>query len=147
VQIRALTLILLLIWNVACLAQHERQFTFVHYGTDKGLQAYDVTGVIQDDAGYIWTATVSGLQRFDGTRFITFRHHPEDPLSIPENHIVQLIRDSNKNLWILTAFGHIGILDTRHLTFKKVAVQPSRATTLLSELLLFADSRGNVFLL
>jgi ligand-binding sensor domain-containing protein/two-component sensor histidine kinase len=138
---------LLLVWNVACLAQHERQFTFVHYGTDKGLSAYDVTGVIQDEAGYIWTATVSGLQRFDGTRFITFRHHPDDPLSIPENHIIQLIRDSNKNLWLLTATGHIGIFDTRHFTFKKVAVQPARPASLLGEKRLFTDSRGHVFLI
>ena len=118
---RALTLIWILVWYVPCIAQHERQFTFVHYGIDKGLSAFDVTGVIQDDAGYIWTATVSGLQRFDGTRFITFRHRPDDPLSIPENHILQLIRDSNKNLWILTAFGQVGIFDTRHFTFKKVS--------------------------
>jgi Signal transduction histidine kinase len=146
VQKQALTLFVFLAISVTSLCQQERQYTFVRYGTDKGLSAYEITTVLQDDDGFIWVGTVSGLQRFDGTRFITFRHSADDPFSIPENNIRQIIRDSNRNLWVLTSSGHIGTFDTRNFTFKKAFVQPARPVSLLQEKKLFTDSRGHVFL-
>ncbi len=118
----SLIIALLCVCSLVCLSQDERQYTFTHYSTDKGLSGHEVKAVIQDKAGYMWLGTVTGLQRFDGTRFITFRHRKSDSGSIPENNINHLFRDKKDNLWLLTAAGHVGTFDTRRFRFKPVNV-------------------------
>jgi ligand-binding sensor domain-containing protein/signal transduction histidine kinase len=132
---------------VVCLSQDERQYAFTHYGTDKGLAGYEVKAVAQDEDGYMWVGTATGLQRFDGTRFITFYHRTGNPASIPENNITQLFRDHKNNLWVLTASGQVGIFDTKHFRFKPAMVAPSKKNSLLADKKFFSDSRGHIFLL
>ncbi len=54
---------------------------FRHLGADDGLAASDVHAVAQDAAGYMWIASDSGLQRYDGYRFSTYTHDPRKPAS------------------------------------------------------------------
>jgi ligand-binding sensor domain-containing protein len=71
VQRLSLSIFFLCVCSLICLSQDERQYAFAHYGTDKGLAGYEVKAVVQDEAGYMWVGTATGLQRFDGTRFIS----------------------------------------------------------------------------
>jgi ligand-binding sensor domain-containing protein/two-component sensor histidine kinase len=127
------------------MSQPERQYTFTHYTPDNGLTAYETITVVQDEVGYMWIGTANGLQRFDGTRFITFYHKDGDASSIPENKIIQLLRDKNNNLWVLTTSGRIGIFNTRSFKFKEVFVKPANVHSLQANKKIFTDSRGNVF--
>lgn len=104
------------------LGQGARQYSFTHYSVSNGLAAYNTSHAIQDDQGYIWIGTVNGLQRFDGSRFLTFRHDPNNINSLPDNIIWQLLYDKQKNLWVVLGNGSIGIFDTRRFTFKKAGV-------------------------
>jgi ligand-binding sensor domain-containing protein/signal transduction histidine kinase len=113
-----------------------------------GLASSEVNAVIQDEDGYIWTGTSDGLQRFDGTRFKTFRHNPADPLSIPANLVRQLMLDHKKNLWILTGDGKVGIFDTRTFRFREASVKlkiPEAVRSSIKRLVM--DDRGNIFFL
>jgi ligand-binding sensor domain-containing protein/two-component sensor histidine kinase len=147
VQKLTLTIAFLCVLCIVGLSQEERQYTFCHYGTDKGLASYEVRSVVQDETGYLWIGTITGLQRFDGTRFITFYHRKNDSSGLPDNHIVQLLRDKKNNLWVLTASGRLGIFDRKHFRFKEVAVKLSKAGSLLADKKLFLNSQGSVFLL
>ncbi|WP_207511280.1 sensor histidine kinase [Longitalea luteola] len=133
--------------SLVCLSQEERQYAFAHYSTDKGLAGHEVKSIVQDKAGYLWLGTATGLQRFDGTRFITYYHRTNDPTSIPENHINQLFLDKKHNLWLLTVSGQVGIFDTKHFRFKPVAVQPNKKSSLFTDKKFYTDSRGNLYLL
>lgn len=144
---RSIILALACLYSLVCLSQNERQYAFAHYGTDKGLAGYDVRAVVQDDAGYIWVGTSTGLQRFDGTRFITFYNRPNDPTSIPENSINQLFRCKKNRLWLLTGSGQVGVFDTRHFRYTPIAVQPAKKSSLLADKKFFTDSHGNIYLL
>ncbi|OQP67285.1 hypothetical protein A3860_02720 [Niastella vici] len=132
--------------SLVCLSQDERQYTFAHYDTDKGLVGHDARAVVQDEEGYMWVGTASGLQRFDGTRFITFQHRIDDLASIPENNIIRLFRDTKNNLWVLTAAGHVGIFDTKHFRFKEVTVPIAKKSFILSAKYITSDSRGHIYL-
>jgi hypothetical protein len=55
--------------------------TITHFSTVNGLAA-TFENVVQDDRGYIWLATINGLQRYDGNNFLIFTHDPDDPNSI-----------------------------------------------------------------
>lgn len=143
----SLSIFFLCVCSLVCLSQDERQYAFAHYGTDKGLAGHEVKAIVQDEAGYMWVGTATGLQRFDGTRFITFRHRKNDPASIPENNINQLLRDRKNNLWLLTSSGEVGTFDTKHFRFNPARVVPAKKNSLLADKKFFTDSRGNIFLL
>jgi ligand-binding sensor domain-containing protein/two-component sensor histidine kinase len=46
---------------------------YYHYTPSNGLAASTVYDIIQDRKGFIWFATLNGLNRFDGKRFITYK--------------------------------------------------------------------------
>lgn len=58
-------------------------FVFRHITTSDGLAGNDVRNIIQDHKGYIWIATDNGVQRYDGSGFITFHHDPANAQSQP----------------------------------------------------------------
>ena len=104
-------------------AQDSRLYAFTNYTVKDGLASYNTQSVVQDEQGYIWIGTINGLQRFDGTRFITFRHNPADPHALPDNYIYQLHIDKEQHLWVLLNNGKIGIFDTRRFVFKEVKIR------------------------
>ncbi len=128
-------------------AQQVKKFYFTHYTTESGLITPENNSVLQDAEGFIWTGTFDGLQRFDGTRFKTFRHQPGDSSTIPSNSILQLVLDLKKNLWVLTNEGRVGIFNTRNFRFREAAVtvkKPESLRSAIKELIL--DEYGNIFL-
>lgn len=133
--------------SLVCLSQDERQYAFTHYSTDKGLAGHEIKAVQQDKAGYLWVGSVIGLQRFDGTRFLTFRHKSSDSASIPDNNINHLFRDKKDNLWLITAAGNVGTFDTRKFRYKPVAIAYTKKNSLQADKRFFTDSRGNIYLL
>ena len=129
-------------------AQQAKQYYFTHYATESGLLSTEVNTVLQDADGFIWAGSVDGLQRFDGTRFKTFRHNPSDSFSIPNNNILQLLTDKKKNLWLLTSKGDVGIFDTKSLRFRRCVVKvkiPGSLNATIKRLI--TDEFGNIFLL
>ena len=59
-----------------------------------------ITGIVQDDLGFLWMGTDDGLKRYDGYRIRDFRHDPKDPESLADNFIVSLFKDRSGKLWV-----------------------------------------------
>jgi ligand-binding sensor domain-containing protein len=130
------------------LSQAQEYYNFIHYPPESGIISNQVNTTVQDDEGYLWLGTTNGLQRFDGVRFKTYRHHEKDPLSLPVNTVWQLLVDKQKNLWLLLSDGSVGIFDRHSFTFKQVEVKfrgPVSPNTLLKKLV--TDEDGNIFYL
>ncbi|MFD2790721.1 ligand-binding sensor domain-containing protein [Arenibacter antarcticus] len=104
---------------MAAQAPGPKRYNFAHYTEESGLNSYQVNATVQDDDGYIWIATNEGLQRYDGLRYKSFGHVHNDSTSIPSKSILQLLIDKNKNLWILTREGKVGIFNTKKFTFNE----------------------------
>jgi ligand-binding sensor domain-containing protein len=102
-------------------AQPKKNYLFARYGKVNGLVSDVCFSVVQDKQGYIWIATDHGLQRYDGKRFITFRHIEHDPTSLPSNLMGALHLDKKGRLWILFFGKEIGYLNTA--TFRYTAVK------------------------
>ena len=79
---------------------------YVHAGwqSDSGLQAA-VRRLKQTPDGYLWLATRSGLVRFDGVRFSTYRAGPETGLE--SSTMQDLLVDPDGSLWVATLGGGI----------------------------------------
>lgn len=80
---------------------------FSHYVRDswsiqEGLPQISVVAIAQDEVGYIWVGTQSGLARFDGVRFQAYS--PETTPELPGIWVRSLLADGER-LWIGTYKG------------------------------------------
>jgi signal transduction histidine kinase/ligand-binding sensor domain-containing protein/DNA-binding response OmpR family regulator len=90
-----------------------QQYYFDTYGVESDLPGKAVFNVLQTSDGYVWVGTESGLARFDGVRFISFR-----PPTIPalDRHVIHaLFEDREGYLWVGTNEGvvryHNGVFE------------------------------------
>ncbi|MFA7419570.1 MAG: two-component regulator propeller domain-containing protein [Melioribacteraceae bacterium] len=63
---------LTLIYFICSFILYSQTPPYYHYTPADGLASATVYDIIQDRDGFIWLATLNGLNRFDGTRFITY---------------------------------------------------------------------------
>ena len=143
----SLHIFFLLLLAITSAGQGSRKYSFTHYGVSSGLASNEAITSLQDEQGFIWIATNNGLQRFDGQRYLGFRHQKNNPSSIPHNYIVQLLLDKKKNLWVLTGDGKVGIFDTKWFTYHEMTVNVKNTKVLTIERKLIEDGQGNLFLL
>ena len=71
-----------------------------------GLSNGQVNCILQDNRGYMWFATQSGLNRYDGFRFKNFFNKNLDEKTIPNNSVDDIQQDWKGNLWIHTGVGY-----------------------------------------
>ena len=73
-----------------------------HYNVNNGLINNSVEYVHIDREGYVWFATATGLQQFDGFNFTNYLYNSDDSLSISYNFISTVSEDKKGNIWIGT---------------------------------------------
>jgi len=72
-----------------------------------GLSDNQILGAIVDNEGFIWMATSTGLNRFDGIENTVFNHIPFDSTSLSDDFLISLIQDKEENIWVLPKSGGI----------------------------------------
>ncbi len=83
------------------LAQNDTLY-FKHYNVDNGLSHRNVSSIIQDSLGFMWYGTQEGLNKFDGYKFIPFKHDPKNPNSLAHDDISCLAVEKSGIIWIGT---------------------------------------------
>ena len=81
-------------------------FMFKHLEVKEGLSNNQILDIFKDSEGFMWFATASGLNRYDGDRMTLFRSYNADPASLPDNYVESIQEDYKGNLWILTGAGY-----------------------------------------
>ncbi len=99
-----------------------RQYVFSRFSTFNGLASNQVNNLVQDRRGYMWLATPNGLQRYDGNKFITFKHQHRNASTLPDDNVGRVYMDKLNRLWVLTADNKIGIFDTEHFSYQPVNI-------------------------
>lgn len=72
---------------------------FRRYGVDEGVLRGQVYAVVQDRKGLIWFGSATGLMRYDGVSFQSFRHVADDPRSLPADATYTLYADTDNRIW------------------------------------------------
>ncbi|APZ45931.1 hybrid sensor histidine kinase/response regulator [Polaribacter reichenbachii] len=90
--------------------------TFHLLDVESGLSHNFVNDIEQDSLGFIWIATLEGLNRYDGTNFIKFKKE-NTKNGIINNHINTLRVDENGKLIIATDKG-VNIYNPKKETFE-----------------------------
>ena len=103
-------------------------YTFVVYKHDPkdpgSLSSNFIQGLLEDDHGYLWVATNTGVNRFDPTteRCTRYLHDPNNPDTIAGASVKSIAQDSRGYLWFGTedsgldrldpSLGHSRIIET-----------------------------------
>lgn len=77
----------------------------------------EVLAITQDSKGFIWFAGRSGLARYDGYRFHTYRARLDDPTALGHNYLTDILEDSHGELWIATFGGGVARLNRQFDNF------------------------------
>jgi signal transduction histidine kinase/ligand-binding sensor domain-containing protein len=59
-----------------------------------------VTGIVQDQQGYMWFASKKGLYRYDGYRMTSYKNNALNPNSLAGNFLESICTDSDGHIWI-----------------------------------------------
>ncbi|HET9824330.1 MAG TPA: two-component regulator propeller domain-containing protein, partial [Chitinophagaceae bacterium] len=116
---RERTIVLLLLLASRLAGQDLSEKNFVRYTTAEGMSHNTVTAVKQDSIGYIWIGTSSGLNRFNGTRFVQF-HTSDDSMSLAAEELAGMTWLDGHRLAIFTSGLHI--VDTRTNTSRNIFI-------------------------
>ncbi|HET7301604.1 MAG TPA: two-component regulator propeller domain-containing protein, partial [Oleiagrimonas sp.] len=103
---------------------------FRHYSIDQGLPNSYIYTVVQDDRGAIWAGTISGLARFDGSKFKTYRHVPGDANSLTSNDTSTILVDSKGRVWTGGAGSGVNLYQPSSDDFRHFRHDPHRADSL-----------------
>jgi len=110
----AVVLMLLMTLTSSAQSMSEDYYLTKSLSTANGLPYHSVTGLFQDDKGFIWISTFGGgLSRYDGDALVTFSATTQQALKT--NYLTQCCQDNLDRLWIAGAKG-IDLMDMRTLT-------------------------------
>lgn len=78
---------------------------------EQGLPGISAHAFLQDKLGRLWIGTFSGLVRYDGINFTTFKHHAQKPEGLKDNYISCLFEDKDGYIWIGSLFSGLSRYD------------------------------------
>jgi signal transduction histidine kinase/ligand-binding sensor domain-containing protein/DNA-binding response OmpR family regulator len=85
--------------------QQLTSYHFAHLDFNQGLSNNQVNCIYKDKKGFMWFGTMSGLNRFDGYTFKTFRHSIKDTNSIIDDYITKIVAGPDNKLWVQSRIG------------------------------------------
>jgi ligand-binding sensor domain-containing protein/two-component sensor histidine kinase len=74
------------------------QYTLTSWTDEDGLFGGWIVGIAQDERGYIWVGTVSGLLTFDGLRFERFQ--PREGDLLPQRSVSSVVASRDGSVWV-----------------------------------------------
>ncbi|MCO6478054.1 MAG: response regulator [Phaeodactylibacter sp.] len=115
--------------------------------TKSGLPQEHVSSIAQDGNGFLWLGMESGLARYDGYSFKTYKNNPDDPASISSNIIRALFIDEQGYIWIGTDGGGICRFDPEKERFTTFKHEPDNPNSLSGNRVygIAADKNGAIW--
>lgn len=95
----------LFLLKISVAASQTSNFQFEHLSTAEGLSSNEIRNITQDKYGFLWIATSSGLNRYDGKHIVIYKHSYYDSSTIASNAVYSIAIDSNSNIWVCTRMG------------------------------------------
>ena len=109
-------------------------YTVKQLGVEEGLSNNYVVSIAQDKLGFLWFATEEGLNKFDGTRFITYYKEINGTQSITGNELNCLLDDPTDSvLWIGTQRAGLNAYDYRNDSFTCYRNDPDDPNSLVTD--------------
>lgn len=89
----------------------QTNIAFRHLNTSDGLSYLGVVDMCTDKRGNLWIATGNGLNMFNGKN--VERYFATEYPQLHSSNITQVACDTSNRIWVMTAGGHITIIDEK----------------------------------
>ncbi len=83
------------------------QYQFSQLNISNGLSHNQVNSILKDRKGFMWFATMSGLNRYDGYVFKVFKHILRDSTSLNDDNVLNIQEGPYGKLWVQTRIGYV----------------------------------------
>ena len=127
-----------------CPVQGRASYMFKHYGVESGLSQSTVYTIMQDRTGFIWIGTKSGLNRFDGTSFKTYRAGT-DSHSLGSDFVTALYEDADGKIWVGTDMG-VWIYDPMTDSFGRFDMRCGNGIQVSNNVNVITGSHGRIYI-
>jgi ligand-binding sensor domain-containing protein len=106
----------------------DNRLRFDHLTVEDGLSHTGVMAIRKDSHGFVWVGTPDGLNRYDGSAFVTYRSDPQDPNSLASSIGGVLYEDRQRRLWVGSSWSGAGVslLDREHERFRRFVPAPGK---------------------
>jgi signal transduction histidine kinase/ligand-binding sensor domain-containing protein/DNA-binding NarL/FixJ family response regulator len=133
--------------SVAVASTTARPIRFEHLTNTEGLSQSTVMAVLQDSQGFMWFATESGVNRFDGYQIARYLRDQDDPERLASDFVWALDEDSDGGVWLATIGGGLARWDRSTDRFERFRNDPANPDTIASDAIrtMLIDSRGRVW--
>lgn len=123
----------------------QSNFAFTRFSIDdgSGLSSNSIHSICQDKKGFIWLATMNGLQRFDGNKFVTFGIN-----DLLMSNISQIVEADKDAFWL--NFGStdvVGYFNPYSFKFKEIPLKPDSKLSPRSLLHIWKGLEGECYAL
>lgn len=122
---RAIAFIAWALLSCNLLYAQQPAIRFRHITYRDGLVQNPIATILQDKSGYVWIGSWSGLSRYDGTYFKSFRPNDSSSSNISHNRINRLYEDKQGRLWIGTG-GGLNLYNSRTEKFQHVGLSAAK---------------------
>lgn len=136
----------LLVWHYAgCVHAQNDQYQIKVYEFEDGLSHRNVFKIQQDALGFIWIATINGLNRFDGYEFVQYNSRSPQH-QIPLDAITDMLVDGANNLWLANP-DYLTVLDPGKGKYQSLRLRDESNTRreTMAPHSLFLDHDGSVW--
>ena len=130
-------------WLCSCVRTGSDNITETNEGQKVSSQVsyLNIRSFCQDSLGYMWIATLHGLNRYNGYEFFQYFHDATDSTSLNNDLVFALYLDSSHRLWVGTLTG-TNRYDFKSNRFIRYNNNPKCGANVYS---FFEDHRGNIW--
>lgn len=86
-----------------------QKYRFKRLSIEQGLSNNYIRCIVQDNKGFMWFGTSSGLNKYDGYSITTYKNSLEDTTSLSNDIVTSFFEDTKGNLWIGTQGGGLNL--------------------------------------
>jgi signal transduction histidine kinase/ligand-binding sensor domain-containing protein/DNA-binding response OmpR family regulator len=140
-------ILILIILFITHLNSQDQNINFKNISIEHGLSQSWVTQIVQDQQGFLWIGTQSGLNRYDGYNFKVYNTIPGDTNSLSNNNIMSLLVDRKNILWIGTSDG-LNSYDIKNNKFAVFINDPDNQNSISDNYIwdMSEDKKGNIWI-
>lgn len=102
----------------------DKDYIFEPITSEAGITFNAVSSIVEDDYGFLWFGTASGLYYYNTAEIIQYSFDPLKEDSPPSNRITNLYKDDQGQIWICTDHGVCRFDESTH-SFTRLAFRES----------------------
>lgn len=140
--------LILILTATASIAKCNNSIPFRTLNTENGLTGNQVYAIHKDRTGFIWIGTTSGLNRFDGSKIVSYKHNSNDSTTLIDNFVLKIIEDKSGDLWILSRNSKLSFYHPNEDAFTRQSAIFNKNISIPSQYIsdINSDKQGNIWI-